>query len=442
MPQPTDKPMRLALAGLGTVGTGVLTLLADNAAAIAARAGRPIEVAAVCARDRRRDRGVDLSGYKWCDSPEALAALPQIDAVVELIGGADGPALALARTALDRGLDLVTANKAMIAHHGLELARAAEDKGARLRFEAAVAGGIPILKALNEGLAATRTRQIFGILNGTCNFILTEMEAKGAGFEETLARAQALGYAEADPSFDLDGVDTAHKIAILAAMAFGAPPQGDDFFIEGIRAISKVDIDYARELGYRIKLLGVARLVDGQLDIRVHPSMVPLGSALAGVGGATNAVLVKSAALGETVYEGQGAGAGPTASAVLADVIDLARGSGVPAFGLPAAALSDLPRLAVSDHEGGFYIRLRVLDRPGVIAELSAILRDNDVSVQSLIQRGEADAGGVYLVLTTHKSSERAVTHAVEDMAASGSVLDAPTMLRIEDASFSGNGDA
>ncbi|MGF1605374.1 MAG: homoserine dehydrogenase [Rhodothalassiaceae bacterium] len=433
MPTQAQTPFRIAIAGLGTVGAGAIELMTQNKDMLAARCGRPIDLVAVSARDRAKDRGLDISGYDWVDNPVALAERNDVDAVVELIGGSDGPALALAKAALSRGRCVVTANKALIAHHGATLAQLAESHGAGLRFEAAVAGGIPIVKALNEGLAGTRTRQILGILNGTCNFVLTEMEKTGASFEDTVRRAQDLGYAEADPSFDLDGIDTAHKIAILGAMAFGLPPSADGFFIEGIRAISAVDIDYARELGYRIKLLGVARMADGRVDLRVHPCMVPAASALAQVDGATNAVMVDSAGLGQTVYEGQGAGAGPTASAVLADVVDLARGACAPAFGMRADQLRGLPRLDVSEHEGCFYIRLRVEDKPGVIAEVSAILRDHDVSVQSLIQRGKAAEGGVYLVLTTHLSSERAVSDAVAAIARSSHVLVAPTMLRIEE---------
>ena len=428
-----SQPLRLGIAGLGTVGVGVVKLLAEQADMIAARAGRPVRVVAVSARDRRRDRGVDLAAYDWCDNPVDLAQRDDVDVVVELIGGADGPALALAKTAFDRSKAFVTANKALIAHHGTELAERAEAGGAALSFEAAVAGGIPIIKALGEGLAANAIDRVYGILNGTCNYILTRMEAEGLPFEEVLEDAQRLGYAEADPSFDVDGIDTAHKTAILAALAFGLKPDFDAIPIEGIRHIARVDIDYASELGYRIKLLGVARLVDGRLDQRVHPCMIDATSALAGVGGALNAVVVQGHAVGQTVYEGAGAGAGPTASAVVGDVIDVARGRRAPAFGVPARQLQARDPISLADHVGRFYLRLRVLDQPGVIADVTAILRDASVSMASILQRGEAASGGVYVVLTTHQTAESLMRAAVDRMVALDSVLEAPTVLRIED---------
>lgn len=316
--------LRLGIAGLGTVGIGVIKIVEDNAGLLSARTGRQVTITAVSARDRGRDRGVDLSAYAWHDNAVDLAADDNVDLVVELMGGSDGPAYALAKACLAAGKPFVTANKALIATHGKELAELAESNEAALRFEAAVAGGIPIIKALTEGLSANNISGLHGILNGTCNYILTRMEREGLPFDEVLADAQRIGYAEADPTFDIDGIDTAHKTAILAAIAFGMAPDIDNLPTEGIRNIVPVDIDYARELGYRIKLLGVARQQDGAVEVRVHPAMVPLSSPLAKVMDATNAVMVSGDHVGPTGYEGAGAGQGPTASAVVADVVDVA----------------------------------------------------------------------------------------------------------------------
>lgn len=434
MTQKTLSPLRIGVAGLGTVGVGLLKIVADNQDLVSARAGRPIKVTAVSAQNRAKDRGVDVSGCIWCDNPVDIASLDEVDMVVELIGGSDGPALALAKASLAAGKAFVTANKALIATHGPELAALSEETGAALRFEAAVAGGIPAIKALVEGLAANRIAGLHGILNGTCNYILTRMEREGLGFDEVLADAQRIGYAEADPTFDIDGIDTAHKTAILAMLAFGAKSDIDNLPTEGIRSIAPVDIEYAKELGYRIKLLGVARQVGQSLELRVNPAMVPLSSPLSAVMDATNAVVVSGDQVGQTVFEGPGAGQGPTASAVMADIIDVIRGASYPAFGVPADTLVDMPSLAADQVLGTFYLRLKVSDTAGVMADITQALAQEEVSIESLLQRGKADDGGVYIVMTTHETSEESVTAVLRRFKALNCVLESPTMLRIEAA--------
>jgi homoserine dehydrogenase len=426
------RPLSVALAGLGTVGVGVLRLLRENADIVAARAGRPVVVTAVSARDRGRDRGVSLAGLRWYEDPTALANDPDVEAIVEVIGGADGPARALVESAIAAGKPVVTANKAMLAVHGAELAALAEEAGVPLAFEAAVAGGIPVIKAVREGLAGNRITRIAGILNGTCNYILTQMREKGREFGDVLADAQRLGYAEADPSFDIDGVDAAHKLAILAALAFGRPVAFKAVYVEGIRAISALDIGFARELGYRIKLLGIARASEAGIEARVHPCMVPETAPLARVDGVYNAVVAEGDFVGRVMLEGRGAGAGPTASAVVADLVDLARGRMTPVWGAAAGALSDAPSVPISSHVGCYYLRLMVVDRPGVIADVTAVLRDHGVSLESMLQRGRAPGEAVPVVLVTHETAESAIALAVRQIAALDAVLEAPRVVRIE----------
>lgn len=428
------RPLLVGVAGLGTVGAGVLRLLRDNADVVAARAGRPITVAAVAARDRGRDRGVSLAGLHWYDDPAALASDPAVDAVVELIGGSDGPARVLVEAALARGKPVVTANKALMAVHGAALAEAAERAGVALAYEAAVAGGIPVIKALREGLAGNRIGRVAGILNGTCNYILTQMRERGLGFAEVLADAQRLGYAEADPSFDVDGVDAAHKLAILAALAFGRPVAFDAVHVEGIRRVSQLDIAFAGELGYRIKLLGIARRTEGGIEARVHPCMVPRASPLAGVDGVYNAVVAEGDFVGRVMLEGRGAGAGPTASAVVADLIDVARGRATPVWGAAEAALERLPSVPISAHHGAYYLRLMVVDRPGVIADVTAALRDAGVSLESMLQHGRAPGEAVPVVLVTHETDEAAMRSALDRIGAMDAVLEPPALIRIEPA--------
>ena len=426
-------PLRIGLAGLGNVGAGVVRLLADNADIIARRANRPVAVTAVSARDRHRDRGIDLSATCWVDDATELAARDDVDVVVELIGGSDGPALTLARRSIDAGKGFVTANKAMLAHHGLDLAKRAEANGTALRYEAAVAGGIPIIKALGEGMAANRITRVYGLLNGTCNYILTRMESERLAFAAVLAEAQAAGYAEADPSFDIDGIDTAHKLSLLAALAFGARIDFAAVATQGIRAVELADLDQAAALGFRIKLVGLAENVDGTLFQRVHPALVPLDHPLAAASGALNAVAAEGDFVGRLFFQGRGAGEGPTASAVVADLVDIARGVAVHPFGMPVAALAALPAADPAARHGRYYLRLTVADRPGVLAELTAALRDHDVSIESLVQRGQSSRGDAMVVMITHVSTEVAVLASLAQMGRSDAVTDTPVMMHILD---------
>ena len=428
------RPLSVAIAGLGTVGGGVLTMLRQNADLIAARAGRPIAVTAVSARDRGRDRGVSLAGLHWYDDPVALAHDPSVDVVVEAIGGSEGPARALVVAALAAGKPVVTANKALLAVHGAELADSAERAGVPLAFEAAVAGGIPVIKALREGLSGNRISRVAGILNGTCNYILTVMRERQREFSDVLADAQRLGYAEADPSFDVDGIDAAHKLAILAALAFGRPVAFDAVHVEGIRQVSALDIAFATELGYRIKLLGIARHTEAGIEARVHPCMVPETAPIARVDGVFNAVVAEGDFVGRVMLEGRGAGAGPTASAVVADLIDIARDRKTPVWGASSGALSSAPSVPMEAHVGAYYLRLMVVDRPGVIADVTAVLRDQGVSLESMLQRGRSPGEAVPVVLVTHEVRESAMRAALGQIAALEAVLEAPTMIRIEPA--------
>ncbi|HUE19614.1 MAG TPA: homoserine dehydrogenase [Stellaceae bacterium] len=423
------KPLNIAIAGLGTVGSGVARLLTGNAAIIAARGGRRMALRAVLERDRKRERGVDLSKLKWHDNLRGLASDPTIDVVVELIGGSDGVALDLARAALSSGKHVVTANKAMLAHHGNELARLAAKNNVSLAFEAAVAGGIPILKALREGLAANRIERIYGILNGTCNYILTQMRDSGRDFGEVLKEAQKLGYAEADPSFDIDGIDTAHKLAILAAVAFGGPVDFKSVHVEGIRHVSALDIEFAEELGFRIKLLGLARPTAQGIESRVHACLVPRNAPIAHVEGVFNAVVVEGDFVGRVMLEGRGAGAEPTASAVVADLIDIAHGRA--SIGLTPSTAK--PKAApMARHTGSYYVRLMVVDRPGVIAEIAGALRDEKVSMEQMIQRGRKPGEAVPVVLTTHDTVEDSMRRALGRIARLKTVREKPRMIRVE----------
>ncbi len=428
------RPLSIGVAGLGTVGMGVLRLLRDNAELVAARAGRPIAVTAVSARDRMRERDVPTAGLRWYDDPVALAFDPALDVVVELIGGAEGPARDLVQAALAAGKPVVTANKALLAVHGAALAQQAGETGAALAFEAAVAGGIPAIKALREGLAGNRISRIAGILNGTCNYILSAMRERGREFADVLAEAQRLGYAESDPSFDVDGIDAAHKLAILAALAFNRPVDFAAVHIEGIRGVSALDIAFATELGYRIKLLGIARRTEAGIESRVHPCMVPQAAPIARVDGVLNAVVAEGDFVGRVMLEGRGAGAGPTASAVVADLIDLARGRATPVWGADAAMLADLPAVPMSAHVGAYYLRLMVVDRPGVIADVATALRDAGISLESMLQRGRATGEAVPVVLVTHESNEAAMRRALDQIAAFDTVLEPPALIRIEPA--------
>ncbi|MFS0735641.1 homoserine dehydrogenase [Sphingomonas sp. 1P06PA] len=427
------QPLRIALAGLGTVGGGVIKLLDANAELIARRAGRAIEVVAVSARDRSRDRGFDLGRFDWVDDTADLAIRDDIDVVVELIGGSDGPALTLARRTLGAGRHFVTANKAMIAHHGLELARDAEAKRVALKYEAAVAGGIPVIKGLRDGAAANAIGRVYGILNGTCNYILTTMEQAGRDFADVLADAQALGYAEADPAFDIDGVDAAHKLAILASVSFGTTPAFGDVAISGIRHILAADIAEAAALGFRVRLIGLAEWGANGLYQRVHTCLVPLDHPLAHVAGSLNAVVAEGNFVGRLFFEGRGAGEGPTASAVVADLIDIARGEYGSALAMPVASLASPAAAPSGERRGRAYLRFMVPDRTGVLAEITAAMRDANVSIESMIQRGAAADGSVLLVMVTHECPESAVAHALDRLRGSQSITGEPLLLHILD---------
>jgi homoserine dehydrogenase len=423
--------LRIGIAGLGTVGGGVVKLLAAQAELIAARAGQKIVVTAVSARSRK-DREFSLEGLNWHDDPVALATDPDVDVVVELIGGSDGPAKDLAEAAIAAGKSLVTANKALLAMHGAALAVAAEAAGLVIAYEAAVAGGIPAIKVLREGLAANQVSRVAGILNGTCNYILTTMREEGRDFGDVLADAQALGYAEADPSFDVDGIDAAHKLAILAGLAFGVKIDFSLLHIEGIRRISDLDISFAQELGYRIKLLGIAERTGTGISLRVHPAMVPVQKPLATVDGVFNAVQLEGDFSGPVFLRGRGAGEGPTASAVVADLIDIARGIKIPVWGQAAATLAAAVLTPMAAHEGAYFLRLMVTDQPGVLADVTAILRDHGISLESMLQHGRKPGEAVPIVLVTHETSEAEVGAALLRIAALPSVLEAPALIRIE----------
>lgn len=424
--------LRIGIAGLGTVGGGVAKLLRDQADLLAARCGREIRVTAVAARDRTRDRGVDLSACHWHDDARALARDPDVDVVVELIGGSDGVARELIEAAIAAGKPVVTANKALLALHGTALATAAETAGVPLAYEAAVAGGIPVIKALREGLCANRVQRVHGILNGTCNYILSTMRETGREFADVLADAQKLGYAEADPSFDVDGIDAAHKLAILTSVAFGRELDFAGIHVEGIRHISALDLAFAEQLGYRIKLLGIAGVTDHGIEQRVHPCMVPLAAPIAHVEGVFNAVFVEADPVGNVLLTGRGAGEGPTASAVVADILDIARGHNAPVLGLPPVRLAPGETTPMGRHFGAYYIRLMVRDQPGVIADVAAAFRDNAVSMESVLQQARDPSGPVPVVITTHETEEAGMMRAIERIAALDSVVEPPRLIRIE----------
>ncbi|KAB1073021.1 homoserine dehydrogenase [Methylobacterium planeticum] len=433
---------RLGVAGLGTVGAAVVRMVARRAATLSAATGREIRVTAVSSRDRDRDRGLDLAGITWFDDPVDLARSGEVDAVVELIGGSEGAAKAVVEAALGAGKHVVTANKALLAHHGAALARAAEEAGVALAFEASAAGGIPIVKALREGLTGNAISRVYGILNGTCNYILTRMELEGLTFEACLKDAQALGYAEADPTFDVEGFDTAHKLAILTSLAFGTALDAEGVSVEGISAIQPLDLTMARELGYRIKLLGVAQIAAGGIEQRVHPTMVPRSSSIAQVMGVTNAVTIDADAVGELTLIGPGAGGEATASAVVADIADVAAGPVRPAFGRPTGRMQPASRVEMQRHEGGYYIRLTVHDRPGVAAGVATRMAEREISLESILQRRSEMAASqdphgrsgqpVPLVLITYAATEGNIRAALDAIAADGLLAEAPQLIRIE----------
>ncbi len=424
--------LKVAIAGLGTVGVGTVKILQQHADVLAKRCGRPVNIVAISARDHNKDRGVDLSGYQWYSDAAEMARDADCDVVVELIGGSEGIAKDAVEAALNAGRHVVTANKALVAHHGTELACLAEKNGVSLNYEAAVAGGIPIIKTVREGLAGNSLSRVYGILNGTCNYILTTMRETGRDFDDVLADAQKLGYAEADPAFDIDGVDAAHKLAILASVAFGTEVDFDAVHVEGIRHINAMDIQFADELGYKIKLLGIATKVNATIEQRVHPCMVPEGAPVSTVEGVFNAVVCDGDFVDTIMQEGRGAGEGPTASAVMADVMDIARGISVPTFAVPATQLQKLPTRPMAERRGAYYVRLMLVDEPGVFADVAAALRDHEVSMEQLLQRMRDPGEAVPVVITTHDTTEADMVNALNAIAALDTVTEAPCMIRIE----------
>ncbi|SHI56165.1 homoserine dehydrogenase [Aureimonas altamirensis DSM 21988] len=427
-------PLKLGLAGLGTVGASVARILAGKREHFSDTIGRAVVLTAVSARDRNRDRGVDVSAAAWFDDPVKLAAEGDIDIYVELIGGSDGPALDSVRAALNRGIPVVTANKALLAHHGVQLAKLAQRKNTTILFEAAVAGGIPIIKTMREALRGNGVSRVYGILNGTCNYMLTRMEREGIAFADVLAEAQGLGYAEADPTFDIGGFDAAHKLAILTSLAFGCEIDLDAIYIEGISQITLEDIRAASELGFRIKLLAVAQRTDTGIEQRVHPTMIPANAALARVDGVVNAVAVDTDLLGSILLAGPGAGGAATASAVLSDILDVAAGTSVPTLGIAPQQLAPYRRARMRAHEGGYYIRLQVADEVGAFAAIARRMAENQISLESIVQRRREDEdGGVQpVILITHETTEAAVRKALDAVQRDGHLRGDPRMIRIE----------
>lgn len=425
--------LQIAIAGLGTVGVGTFKILQEKAALLERRSGRTVKVTAVSSRDKSRDRGIDTSNVAWEEDARKLCTRDDVDLVVEVIGGADGIAYDVCKSALENGKHVVTANKALIAKHGVELATIAEKNNVHLAFEAAVAGGIPILKALREGLAANEFRHIVGILNGTCNYILTTMEETGRDFGDILKEAQDQGYAEADPSFDIDGIDAAHKLAIIASLAYGVKINFDDVFIEGIRDIALLDITSAKELGYKIKLLGMCRKTADGIEARVHPCMVPEKYPIAKVDGVFNAVIAQCDHAGKSIYEGRGAGEGPTASSVIADIMDIAADRASYPFNMPVASLESLPIIKMDALKSAYYIRLNVVDEPGVLAEITKIFQEHSISMKSLLQQARNPAKHVQVVVTTHATKEKEMMSACKKIANLRSVQEAPHIIRIEE---------
>jgi homoserine dehydrogenase len=431
--------LKIGVAGLGTVGASLVRILQTRANALAVACGRPIAVTAVSARDASKDRGILMDGIAWYADPVEMAREADIDVFVELVGGSEGAAEDSVRAALGRGLHVVTANKALLSRHGVELAKLAEEKGRLLNYEAAVAGGIPVIKTLRESLTGNNFSRIYGIMNGTCNYILTRMEREGLSFADCLKEAQRLGYAEADPSFDIEGNDTAHKLSILTTLAFGCEISADKIYLEGITNISIEDIHAAADLGYRIKLLGVALQTESGIEQRVHPTMVPLDSVIAQVDGVTNAVALESDILGELLMVGPGAGGNATASAVLGDITDIAKSrpgaQEVPVLGRPAHLLEPYRQAEMQSHEGGYFIRLTVQDRTGVFASIATKMAENAISLESIVQHAKQPATpdrSQTIILVTHATMESAVRKAVDAVKREGYLIGEPQVIRIE----------
>ncbi|MDO5369737.1 homoserine dehydrogenase [Paracoccus sp. (in: a-proteobacteria)] len=427
----TPAPLRLGIAGLGTVGIGVVKIIQKHPDLIALRAGRPVEITAICARDRTRNRDADLSGYAWVDRAADLALRDDVDVVVELIGGENGPAREMIELALDSGKDVITANKALLAVHGHKLAERAEAAGRTIRFEAAVAGGIPVIKTLTESLAGNRIRRVMGVMNGTCNYILTRMQSAGLPYDTVFEEARRLGYLEADPTLDVGGIDASHKLAILASLAFGTKVAFDGVEIEGIERVSIDDIKRAADMGYRIKLLGVAQMTARGLEQRMSPCLVPCDSPLGQLEGGTNMVVIEGDSVGQIVLRGAGAGEGPTASAVMSDIVELARGVRLPVFGQPAATLAS-PQTARTAVPAAYYLRLTLSDKPGALAKVASVLGEAGISIDRMRQYGHA-SGSAPVLIVTHKTTPEAIDHAMEALPRTGVVEGDPVELRIEE---------
>jgi homoserine dehydrogenase len=434
---------RIGVAGLGTVGAALVRMLVIDAPAIARRLGRPVEVTMVCGRSRNKDRGVDLSRFSWVDDPVALAREGEIDLFVELMGGQDGPAYAAIKAALERGIPVVTANKSLLARHGVELAGVAEKTAAQLGFEAAVAGGIPVIKTLREGLGSAEIERVYGIMNGTANYILTRMGEEGISFAECLADAQALGFAEADPSFDVEGFDTAHKLAILTTLCFQTDLAPAEIFVEGITTISLVDVQVASDLGFKIKLLGLSQRSADGIEQRVHPTLVPKGSAIAGVDGVLNAVALKTNHVSELMMAGPGAGGDATAASVLSDIMDIVRGHRVLPLGVPVTQLTPYQRAPMRAHEGGYYVRINARDVAGALGAIAVRMGEAGISIDSVIQRPDLvvpatgtnqgpDTSTRTIVIITQQTTELAVREAMGRIAGDGFTVDEPQLIRIE----------
>ena len=424
-------PLRLGLAGLGTVGIGVVKIVQRHADLIAARSGRPVQITAVSALDRSKPRDADLSAYAWETDPVTLARRDDVDVFIEVMGGSDGPAKHATEAAIAAGKDVVSANKALLALHGQALAEAAEAKGLVIRFEAAVAGGIPAIKALTEGLAGNRIKRVMGVMNGTCNYILTRMESAGLPYEVVFEEARALGYLEADPNLDVGGIDAGHKLSLLAAIAFGTKVSFDAVELEGIGKISIEDIRHAADLGFRIKLLGVAQVTGRGLEQRMTPCLVPADSPLGQLQGGTNMVVLEGDSVGQIVLRGAGAGEGPTASAVMADVIDIARGSRLSTFGQPAHTLAT-PIPAAAATPAPHYLRMTLLDKPGALAKIATALGDAGISIDRMRQYGHLGAHAPVLIVT-HKAAPQDIAHAITRFAATGVLVGEPVAIRIEE---------
>jgi homoserine dehydrogenase len=432
------KPVQVGLLGLGTVGGGTVNVLKRNAEEIARRAGRGIEITHAAARDINKKRICDTDGIQMTVDPFEVVSNPYIDIVVELIGG-DSLALELVMQAIDNGKHVVTANKALIAKHGNEIFAAAQKKGVMVAFEAAVAGGIPIIKAIREGLSGNQIQWLAGIINGTGNFILTEMRDKGRDFADVLKEAQELGYAEADPTFDVEGIDAAHKLTILASIAFGIPLQFDKVYTEGITKITRDDVVFAEELGYRIKHLGITKRTAKGIELRVHPTLIPERRLIANVDGVMNAVLVQGDAVGPTLYYGAGAGDEPTASAVVADLVDVVRAltsdpeNRVPHLAFQADSLSDTPILEMEDVATAYYLRMYASDKPGVLAEVTKILGDHEISIEAIIQKEpEGESQQACVIMLTHRVLEKNMNDAIEKIEALAAIQDKVTRIRME----------